>query len=126
MDLNPSAAAYSDGSSSFIEPDPPELPPEERLKQAMKAHKNQEKPISIRKIARMYGVPRSSLQDRIKGKTLAKEVHERRQRLNPQEEAALIDWILRLQAWGWPARVDQVRANCGNSNIHSTRPYGLE
>lgn len=24
-------------------------------------------------------------------------------------ETALVNWILRLQGWGWPARVDQVR-----------------
>ncbi len=36
-----------------------------------------------------------------------KEVHQRQQRLNPREETAIVNWLLRLQAWGWPARVEK-------------------
>lgn len=109
MDLNSSAQSNADQSSLSIDSDPPELPLEDRLQLALEVYKNQQKPVSIRKNARMYGVLRTSLQDKIKARRSAKEYHEQYQRLNVLEEKALIDWILRLQAWGWPARVDQVR-----------------
>ena len=35
---------------------------------------------------------------------------KQQQRLSSGEEAALLAWVLRLQAWGWPARVQQVRS----------------
>ena len=38
------------------------------------------------------------------------DAHEGQQRITPGEEAALLAWVLRLQAWGWPPRVEQVRS----------------
>ncbi len=48
--------------------------------------------------------------DRINGRTAASARNQHFQRLSPEEEAAIRDWILRLQAWGWPSRVKQVRS----------------
>ena len=84
-----------------------ELPQKERVQLAIEAHRKNLK--SVRKIAQQYGLPKSSLHDRINGKKTRKEEHQRRQRLSPQEELAIVNWLLRLQAWGWPARIDLIR-----------------
>ena len=47
--------------------------------------------------------------DRINGKQAHATAHENLQRPAIGEEQALLGWILRLQAWGWPARVEQTR-----------------
>ena len=59
MSLNASAEADSDQSSSSTISDPPEFSLAERLQLALEAHQTQVKHVSIRKTARMYGVPRS-------------------------------------------------------------------
>ena len=65
--------------------------------------------ISQRKIARSYGIPISTLNDRIYGASSAQERRRDQQLFHPAEEAALKQWIIKLQAWGWPIRVEQVR-----------------
>ena len=88
--------------------DPPEISPDERLELAHQRWK-EDKTIPVAKIARKHGVPRSTLQGRIDG-AVSKTVRQRnQQKLFPEEETALHDWILRLQAWGWPVRVEQIR-----------------
>ncbi len=62
------------------------------------------------KIARQYGIPTSTLWDRINGRKTAAARNQQFQRLSPEEEEAICGWILRLQAWGWPPRVEQVRS----------------
>ena len=67
-----------------------------------------------RKIAREHGIPFTSLQTRTGPKDStgcqSKNEHdEKRQRLLPEAEDALIDWILQMQAWGWPPRCLQLR-----------------
>ena len=84
-----------------------EISQKERLQLALEACKSNQK--SMRKVAKQYGVPKSSLHDRVNGKMTRKEEHQRRQKLSPQEELAIVNWLHRLQAWGWPSRIDQVR-----------------
>ncbi len=48
--------------------------------------------------------------DRINGRKAASVRNQHFQRLSPEEEEAICAWILRLQAWGWPSRVEQVRS----------------
>lgn len=84
-----------------------ELPQKERLRLALEAYKKD--PKSMRKVAKQYGIPKSSLHDRVNGKMTKKEEQQRRQKLSPQEELAIVNWLLRLQAWGWPARIDHIR-----------------
>lgn len=74
---------------------------------ALEACKSNQK--SVRKVAKQYGIPKSSLHDRFNGKMTRKEEHQRRQKLNPQEELAIVKCLHRLQAWRWPLRIDQVR-----------------
>ncbi|KAL2052213.1 hypothetical protein ABVK25_007655 [Lepraria finkii] len=87
--------------SSPIGPsDLPELSPDKRLKLAYQRWK-EDKTIPVVKIARKYGVPKSTLKGRIDGAVSATVRQQSRQKLSPEEETALCDWILRLQAWGW-------------------------
>jgi len=62
------------------------------------------------KFARQYEIPRSTLMYRINDRKAASVRNQHFQRLSPEEEAAICNWILRLQAWGWPPRVEQVRS----------------
>ena len=84
-----------------------EISQKERLRLALEACKSHQK--SMRKVAKQYGIPKSSLHNRVNGKMTRKEEHQRRQKLSPQEELAIVNWLHRLQAWGWPSRIDQVR-----------------
>ena len=64
--------------------------------------------ISLREIARIYGVPRSTLQARLGGRRDAKTSHEATQRLSVEEEQGLITWIDRMTAWGWPPSIQHL------------------
>ena len=93
---------------------PDELPLAERLGMAEAEYRSSNNVKSIRKIAKEHGLAFSSLQARIGPKGSAscqtnKEYDEKRQRLSPEEEEALVDWILQMEAWGWPPRCLQLR-----------------
>lgn len=49
---------------------------------------------SQRKAAQAYGIPRSSLQARLRGQLPHASAHQDQQRLTPEQEAFLVDWIL--------------------------------
>ena len=100
MDPNPSAEPNPDQSHLSDVSELSELSLEDRLNRAVEVCENNKDKISIRKIARMYGVPNITLFHRIKGLPSKQIDCERRQRLNYQKETALVDWILCLQAWG--------------------------
>ena len=87
--------------------EPPELPREHRIQLALNECKRSS--ISHSKIAKSYRISSSTLSDRLHGRTSNKERAKQQQLLYPAEELALKQWIVRLQAWGWPARVEQVR-----------------
>lgn len=91
-----------------------ELSREDRLELAhtawLDAGGPRNKILSIRKAAIQHGIPKSTLVDRINGRQSHSVAQEDRQRLSPGEEAAILAWVLRLQAWGWPPRVQQVRS----------------
>ncbi len=98
---------------SFIPSEDIELSQEERITLAHarwnEASAANENP-SQAKIARQYGIPTSTLWDRINGRKTAAARNQQFQRLSQEEEEAICAWILRLQAWGWPPRVEQVRS----------------
>ncbi|KAK3169016.1 hypothetical protein OEA41_005464 [Lepraria neglecta] len=75
-----------------------ELSLDERLNLANKRWK-EDKTILMVEIARKHGVPKSTLKGRIDGAVSATVRQQSRQKLSPEEETALCDWILRLQAW---------------------------
>ncbi len=98
---------------SFIPSEDIELSQEERITLAYarwnEASAANENP-SQAKLARQYGIPSSTLWDRINGRKTAASRNQQFQRLSLEEEEAICDWILRLQAWGWSPRVKQVRS----------------
>lgn len=78
-----------------------DLPMKERIELLSSGGRKQTAPFISEKL------PAS--QERINRSTSSTLRHQREQILVPQEETVLVDWILRLQAWGWPARVEQMR-----------------
>ncbi len=69
---------------------------------------NNDPSVSLREIARIYDLPRSTLQARRNGRQSAKTFQTGRQRLSVHEENALIRWIDTITAWGWPPRIGQL------------------
>lgn len=94
-------------SSDF---DPPEPATPERIDLACAAWKKPGNTTSINKLARQHHIWPSTLQKRITNGTSKKEDGHRRQRLTPEEETALVNYICRLQTWGWPGQVDHIKA----------------
>ena len=90
--------------------DPLDLPKEVHFELAYNNWNTSEGTLSIRKATRQYGLAKGALDRRIYGQATKKQDSEKRQRLTPEEEQAIATWILRLQAWGWPPRVEQTRS----------------
>ena len=57
---------------------------------------------SQRAAAKVYGIPRSTLQGRLKGATNSALSHQHQQRLTPLQEDFLVQWILEEDARGYP------------------------
>ncbi|KAF2277128.1 uncharacterized protein EI97DRAFT_351311, partial [Westerdykella ornata] len=49
---------------------------------------------SQRKAASSYGIPESTLRGRLRGQQPHATAHQNQQRLTPEQEAFLVDWIL--------------------------------
>ncbi|KAJ8115538.1 hypothetical protein OPT61_g2826 [Boeremia exigua] len=64
---------------------------------------------SQRKAAAAYGVPRSTLQERINGRQPNAIAHSNQQRLTPEQEAFLVDWILDEDSRAQPPSHPRVR-----------------
>jgi helix-turn-helix, Psq domain len=78
------------------------LTDEENMQLAINATKSG---ISQRKAAATFGVPRTTLQDRLAGREPNKIAKQHMQRLTPEEEGALCRALLQMHAWGWPIGV---------------------
>lgn len=59
--------------------------------------------------AKSYELPPRTLAGRINGCMSATSRSQRQQRLNSRGDTATLNWILRLQEWGWQPRVKQLR-----------------
>ena len=73
---------------------------------AYKAQKDipRKKRASQRKVAALHDVARTTLNDRINGKHLARtEAHTHRQLVTPGEEEVLVEYIRRMSSYGFPA-----------------------
>ena len=68
---------------------------------------------SVRKACLDWGVPRGTIQDRIKGSVSRKEASEPFQRLSPVQEQRLTDWVLVQEALGRSPTHTQIRALAG-------------
>ena len=83
-----------------------EIPLLQRIELAYNAWKTAKGTISCRKAARIYSVPKSTLADRIYSSKPLKEENERRQRFTLAEKEQLYNWVLQLESWGWPPKID--------------------
>ena len=57
---------------------------------------------SQRAAAKAYNIPRSTFAERLKGATTRSASHPHQQRLTPEQEAFLVDWILDEDLKGYP------------------------
>ena len=64
---------------------------------------------SIRAAADHYGLKYETLRDRKRGALPRSESHEDQQRLTIAEETAIADWIIKIDDYGWPPRMEYVR-----------------
>jgi hypothetical protein len=99
---------------------PPTMPPirtqssrnleaqEGRILLAIQAFKNQEIS-SVREIAREFDVPRSTLRDRLSGRTTRSTTRANSQKLTSYEEESLQKWILSMDSRGAAPRPSTVR-----------------
>ena len=77
-------------------------------------------------VATSYNIPRSTLQERLKGRTNARESHEHQQRLSRNQEEFLVEWILEEDERGFPpshARTREMAARILRIN-GDTKPLG--
>ena len=63
------------------------------------------KKMSIRRVAKTYDVPESSIRLRMKGTASLAERRHNRHQLNPTEEDTLVRYILDLDTRGFPPRI---------------------
>jgi len=68
---------------------------------------------SFRKLADKYGVSSSTLSDRERGGLTRQQSHAHEQKLTPAMEKALEDGCKKLDDWGFPPRMDLLRAMAG-------------
>jgi hypothetical protein len=66
------------------------------------------KTLSIRRAVAKYGIPRSTLQDRLKGTKSPSESQAKHQTLSPDEEEEIVRWIERLDDMSIPPRAVHV------------------
>jgi len=81
---------------------------EDRIRRALEERRLEG--TSFRNLAVKYGVSSSTLSDRERGGLTRQEAHAHRQKLTPAMEKALEDWCEKLDAWGFPPRMDLLLA----------------
>ena len=91
-----------------------ELSMEEQLSMALTEYQNPENVKLKRKIAQEHGIYPLTFQGRVGMKNTAacgskKEQEQKWQWLSPEEENALIEWALQIEAWGWSPWCIQLR-----------------
>jgi hypothetical protein len=86
-----------------------EVSKQERLNLALIACQNNEKKLSIRKIARQHSLSESTLRGRLNGRQAREIAYIPRQKLSVKQKDALAHWATLMHSWGWPSRAKQVR-----------------
>ncbi|USP74411.1 hypothetical protein yc1106_01685 [Curvularia clavata] len=64
---------------------------------------------SQRKAAQAYGIPRSTLQERLQGRQPNATAHQHQQRLTPEQEHFLVEWIIEEDSRAQPPSHPRVR-----------------
>ena len=63
----------------------------------------------VRRVVRDYSIPRTTLRGRLAGRQSKSTAHSHQQKLSPESEAQLVDWILTQGALGFPPTHSQIR-----------------
>ena len=80
-----------------------------RLNDAIKAYENAKRSLSITQAAYVYVVSKATLYCKINGHRDQVSYGISKQRLTPEEEESIKNWVLEIQSWGFPPRVAQLR-----------------
>ena len=64
---------------------------------------------SIRAAAEHYGLKYETLRDRKRGSQMRSESHEDQMLLTIEEEKSIEEWIVKIDDYGWPPRLEYVR-----------------
>ena len=81
---------------------------ENNLQLAMRAYRKG-KASSMRAMAEKYGIPYSTLRDRLNGAQDRKSSREPMQLFTKQEEKAIVRWCNHLDDWGFPPKLTLVK-----------------
>jgi hypothetical protein len=81
---------------------------EERIRRAI-AERAAER-TALPELALKYGVPRTTLGDRLQGGRSMREAKAEEQSLNPYQEKALVKWVAQMESTGFPPRLDLFKA----------------
>jgi hypothetical protein len=65
---------------------------------------------ALPELALKYGVPRTTLGDRLRGGRSMREAKAEKQSLNPYQEKALVKWVAQMESTGLPPRLDLFQA----------------
>jgi len=63
---------------------------------------------SIRRAAAVFNIPRTTLRDRISGRTFRRDTMPNSKKMTPTEEEALLQYLLDLDTRGQPCRISDV------------------
>lgn len=81
----------------------------ERAIEAALRDLNEGKYTSTRAAAKAYGLGKSTLQGRVNGTQSPVVAHQHQQRMSPEQEKYLIQWILEMDTYGYPPSVSRTR-----------------
>lgn len=95
---------------------------ESRMAEACKAVLSQKKP-KIAKIARQFGVSRTTLNDRVKkAKSPITPTKSLKNLLEPHQEKALVNWIVQMHNWNLPPTASVVGAWANRALARAGQP----
>jgi hypothetical protein len=95
---------------------------ESRLAEACKAVLSQKKP-KIAKIAREFGVSRTTLSDRVKkARSPITPTKSLKNVLQPHQEKALINWIVQMHSWNLPPTAGVIQAWANRALARAGQP----
>ena len=80
---------------------------EAQIQRALKALESG-KYITLGEAAIAFKVPKSTLGHRRTGRQTRRKAHKKEQLLSAASEEAIVKWILKLDGWGFPPRLDRL------------------
>lgn len=86
-----------------------QLEEREKLIKLAIVHYNASLKPAMRISAETYGIPWTTLRDRLNGAQNRQEAHKSRQLLSDHEELTIVRWCERMDDWGFPLRLSLVK-----------------